>query len=155
MMRRVAVMVSVLVLLATPVLAQDAQIVAIAATPSGDGVLTVPIGGVAAFAWAALNYGRGTAILGAIAAPGLPGTLIQVLDSCLTNPKTGACLGGNPIVTLAPGEVVTGSVFVTVTDGGPSLDGSFSRVVVELIGTNVLGRDGAIYTATSVAVRTP
>ncbi len=41
----------------SPANAQDAALVAIAVTPSNDGVLRIPVGGAAAFAVAAINYG--------------------------------------------------------------------------------------------------
>ncbi len=53
---RLALMLLVL-LSASPAFAQDGALVAVAATPSGDGVLTVPVAGLAAFAFAVMNYG--------------------------------------------------------------------------------------------------
>ena len=55
-MRRVLLAISFLLVAAAPAHA-DAIIVMIAATPTRDGVLTVPVGGDAAFAVAAINVG--------------------------------------------------------------------------------------------------
>ncbi len=50
MLGRLTLFTALLLFVAAPAHAQDAALVAVAATPSGDGVLTVPVGGVAAFA---------------------------------------------------------------------------------------------------------
>ena len=114
-MRRAPV-IALLLFTAAPAHA-DAIIVMIAATPTGDGVLAVPVGGNAAFAVAAINVGSST-FDGFYAVP----TGSVTVTACRTNPTTGQCLGQASLGTfarLAPGEIQTFSVFVHAT--GPVL----------------------------------
>jgi hypothetical protein len=157
-------LLALLVLLAvSPALAQDAQLVAVAATPSGDGVLTVPVGGVAAFAFAVLNYGA--APLSGCASAGSSYSFVKVIDVCFTDPTTGQCVGtnfpcqnffslaiGTARFDLAPGQIKTGTVFVQANEDVSSP--MTGRITLEFAEANDLSI-GLLYLLTTVAVRTP
>ena len=95
------------------------------ATSSGNNVLTIPVGGSAAFAVAAenqssTNFASITVKTSTGSNPSLP---VQV-TLCQTNPSTGQCLAApGPTVTLSPfgaGANAAFSVFVTATAAIPS-----------------------------------
>lgn len=130
---------------ATPV----PDIVALAATPSGDGIVDLPgTNGVNAFAVATVNVGA----TGTITASAVPSTSLPlVLSICETNPATGACLSGPASSTtssVSGGATPTYSIFVTGTGTVP-FDPAANRIFVEF-------RDGGglVRGSTSVAVRT-
>jgi hypothetical protein len=155
-----------MLMVAGPVTAQDAALVSVAATPSGDGVLTVPVGGIAAFAFAALNYGAAE-FHGCISISMTDGEL-QFVNVCLTDPTTGQC--GGPISAipchqfpigflddtlrfdLASGQIVTGTVWVQA-NGQIPFDPQVDRVTVIFSGGGEISV-GLPYSLTSVAVKT-
>jgi hypothetical protein len=130
---------------ATPV----PDIVALAATQSGDGIVDLPgTNGVNAFAVATVNVGA-TGTITASAVPSV--TLPLVLSICETNAATGACLSGPASSTtssVSAGATPTYSIFVT-GNGTVPFDPAANRIFVEF-------RDGGglIRGSTSVAVRT-
>ncbi len=130
---------------ATPV----PDIVALAATQSGDGIVDLPgTNGVNAFAVATVNVGAS----GTITASAVPSTSLPLLLSiCETNPTTGACLSdpaSNATSSVSGGATPTYSIFVTGTGTVP-FDPAANRIFVEF-------RDGGglVRGSTSVAVRT-
>ncbi len=157
-----------------PATAQDGALVAVAATASGNGVLTIPTGGLAAFSFAVLNYGDAAVqFFTRVTAP----STVTIVGLCLTDPTTGQCLagflgltpgsqippGGQPFLpSIQPGQVITGTVFVTTSvPVGPICPNPF-RIVVSFLNTFVatlgppecsphgLPQPGDEYTSTSV-----
>jgi len=124
------------------------DVVALAATTTGDGIVNVSgTTGVGAFAVATTNLGAGGAITTA-ADSGAPGVSVSV---CQTDPGSGACISGvGPAVTAAidPGATPTFAVFVA-SDRAVSFDPAGHRVVVRFTDAGGITRG-----ATSVAVRT-
>ncbi len=126
-----------------------ADIIALAATPSGDGILTVPQDGSAAFAVAIDNAGSGddlTAVIDTGAA-----SLPVALALCETDPATGQCLSppsASLPLTLAAGATSTLSVFATASGQIPFAPAT-SRVFVHF-----LDGQGNSHGSTSVAVQT-
>jgi hypothetical protein len=89
-------------------------------TPSGNNVLTIPVGGSEAFTVAAENQSSETFTSITIKTSTGANTSLPVqVTLCQTNPSTGECLAAPaPTVTLspfAPGASATFSVFVTAT----------------------------------------
>ena len=153
---------------ASPAVAQDGTLVAIAVTPSNDGILTVPVGGDAAFALAVLNVGTAgvwyypipTASAWAESEfSAMPVSLPLTLTICKTD-ASGHCQP-NTIPAIAPGVVHTYSVFVHA-DGPVGLAPPYAaRIVVTFHGTRPItvpssppGPAMAPYASTSVALRT-
>ena len=130
---------------ATPV----PDIVALAATLSGDGILNLPgSNGSNAFSVSTVNNGSVGTIT---ASPTLSAALPMVLSICETNPATGACLSdpaGSTTSSVSGGATPTYSIFVTGTGTVP-FDPAANRIFVEF-------RDGGglVRGSTSVAVRT-
>ena len=126
-----------------------ADIVALAITPTSDGIVDLPgTNGSNAFAVATVNVGS-TATITASAGPSV--TLPLILSICETNPATGACLSGPaPSVTssVSGGATPTYSVFVTGTGTVP-FDPATNRIIVEFKDAGGVTRG-----STSVAVRT-
>lgn len=124
------------------------DIVALAATPTGDGILSLPgTNGSNAFSVATVNVGSTDTITASADAGSLP----VFLSICETNPDTGACLSAPASETTSSvnaDATPTYSVFVTGNGNVPS-DPANNRI-------NVVFRDagGAVRGATSVAVRT-
>ena len=127
----------------------------LAATASGDGVLTIPFstqgaGAAGAFAVEAANVGN--PIGGGVVVSAVAGTLPVGITICQTDPTNGACLATpGSTVTLASfprGTSVTFSVFVTANAAIAS-DPANNRIYVQF-------RDGSgnLLTFTSVAVVT-
>jgi hypothetical protein len=92
----------------------------VAVTPSGNGVLTIPVGGSSAFVVAAENQSGGSyPSITVGTSTGSNTTLPVQVTLCQTNPSTGQCLAAPaPTVTLSPfasDANVTFSVFVTAT----------------------------------------
>jgi hypothetical protein len=150
-----------LLLFVAPVAAYaDAIIVMIAATPTGDGVLSLPVGGDAAFAVAAINVGSsGVGVLPfaelGVNGQRLPGEFPPLV--CETDRATGQCLAVPRSEVFQPGEIRTYSVFLHAIGAVP-FNPSTTRLVVGLAAYT--GRIGpgpilaATYAATTVAVRT-
>lgn len=134
-----------------------ADIVALASTTSGDGIIHIPgKTGAWVFAVATVNVGIGSPIT-ATANTGIV-TLPVTLTMCQTNPMTGACT--NPLVptpantgvplTIGAGETPTFVIFVTGTDT-VALDAAVNRIFVEFHEGTITG---PIRGSTSVAVCT-
>jgi len=129
---------------ATPV----PDIVALAATVSGDGIVNVPgATGTGFFAVASVNVGASATITATPARSALPVNIAI----CQTNPTTGACLSppsSSVMTTIASGATPTFAVFATGS-GRIGFDPANNRISVQFL-------DGAGVTrgATSVAVRT-
>jgi hypothetical protein len=127
------------------------DVVALAATVSGDGTVHVPgPAGTGAFAVATVNLGAG----GSITAVADTGAAVLPLDLriCQTNPATGACLGvPGPTVTvpLASSASPTFAIFAQA-NGAIPFDPAGNRVFVRFVDGS-----GVVRGATSVAVRTP
>ena len=127
-----------------------ADIVALAATVSKDGIVTIPgNSGTGAFAVAAMNVGAGSAITASANFGGA--SLPAAAFICQTNPGTGQCLdvpGAQVSVQIAAGQAPTFSIFVQGSGVIP-FDAAANRVFVEFrdAGDVVRGK-------TSVAVRT-
>jgi hypothetical protein len=95
-------------------------IATVAVTPSGNGVLTIPVGGTAAFAVAAENQsGQSFPSITVGTSTGSNTTLPVQVSICQTNSSTGQCMAApGPTVTLSPfasDANATFSVFVTAT----------------------------------------
>ncbi len=128
------------------------DLVAIGATLSNDGVVAVPVGGVSAFATAAVNIGAGGDITASADDNGRD--LPLALTICRTNPSTGACTvpaqaAGAAISAIGANEIATFAVFVRATGAVP-FDPANNRLFLRL-----RSADGVTRGATSVAVRTP
>ena len=127
-----------------------ADIVALAATVSNDGIVNIPgPRGTGAFAVATVNVGRGGAITAAANFGGA--SLPAAAFICQTNPGTGQCQdapGARVTVQIDAGQTPTFSIFVQGSGTIP-LDAAANRVFVEFrdAGDVVRGK-------TSVAVRT-
>jgi outer membrane protein assembly factor BamB len=136
-----------LIVSATPI----ADIVALAATVSGNGTLQIPLtpGGAAAFAVASINVGAGAGLtvstdLGGAALP-------AIVAVCQTNPANGQCLAppaASVAVTIGAGATPTFSVFATASGTIPFAPG-VSRVFLRFTDAA-----GAPHGSTSVAVMT-
>ena len=127
------------------------DIVALAATPTGDGIVHLPDGqGSNAFAVATVNVGlsdtvTATADTGSVSVP-------VTLSICESNPATGACLfapAASVTTAINAGATPTFSIFVTGSGTVP-FDPANNRVFVRF-------RDagGVTRGSTSVAVQTP
>jgi hypothetical protein len=127
-----------------------ADIVALAATPTGDGIVDLPGSlGANAFAVATVNVGASAAITATADTGGA--TLPVSLFLCESNPATGECLSTpatSVTTTIDPGATPTFSVFVTGS-GTVAFDPANNRIFVRF-------EDGSGVTrgSTSVAVRT-
>jgi Matrixin len=126
------------------------DVIALAATPTGDGIVNAPRGGVGAFAVASVNVGAAGSI---VAAADTGGTALPLtLTVCQTDPATGACAapaGPTASVQIGANATLTFSVFVRA-DGQVSFDPAVNRVFLWFRDST-----GAVRGATSVAVRTP
>jgi DNA-binding beta-propeller fold protein YncE len=128
------------------------DIIALAATPSGNGVLTVPFSqnGSAAFAVATINAGAASPLTVTLDA-GNAASLPLEAGLCQTNPTTGQCLAAPSTslpVTFAAGATATFSVFVKATAPVP-FDPAGSRIFMRFFDS-----DGIGHGSTSVAVTT-
>jgi uncharacterized repeat protein (TIGR03803 family) len=137
-----------LLLSASPMPVPD--IVALAATPTGDGIVSVPgTNGTGAFAVAAVNVGASGGITASADTgdAGLPVTL----SICETNPVNGQCMsspGASVTTQIDAGATPTFGIFVTGTGNVP-FDPATNRIVVRFKDSGGVTRG-----ATSVAVRT-
>jgi YVTN family beta-propeller protein len=125
------------------------DIIALSATPTDNGIVTVPQGGTGAFAVATVNIGIASSITVSLDT-GIA-TLPVDLSICESNPTTGQCLAPpTPTVAVnyAAGATPTFSVFVQSTGPIP-FSPADSRVFVRFEDSG-----GAIHGSTSVAVDT-
>jgi hypothetical protein len=126
-----------------------ADVIALSATATNNGILEVPANGASAFAVATDNAGA-TGTLTVTADTG-SATLPLSISVCQTNPANGACLAAPAAsVTLSDtaGATPTFSVFATATGTIP-LDAATSRIFLRFTDSN-----GTSHGSTSVAVET-
>lgn len=126
-----------------------ADLVALGATTSGDGILNLPGNtGSAAFAIASVNVGAGATIT---VTPDTNETPLPLnLSVCETNPATAACLAppsASVTTTINAGATPTFTVFATGSDA-VAFDPANSRIRVQFV------ENGQVRGSTSVAVRT-
>ena len=124
-----------------------ADIIALAATPTNDGIVDVPLGGAAAFAVASTNIGATDSITVSVDT----GTteLPVALDICRTDPGTGNCLappGPSVNFSYAAGTTPTFSVFVQASGAIPFAPAA-SRAFVRFKDAS-----GGLHGSTSVAI---
>jgi len=138
-------------LLLTATASAGPDIVALAATVSGNGTLSLPsTTGAAAFAVATVNVGAVDAIT-VSADTGGTVTLPVTIAICQTVPATGACMAApaSTVTTTIPANgTPTFGVFVTGTGNVATLPGA-DRVSVRFTGSS-----GTVVGSTSVAVQT-
>ena len=125
------------------------DIVALASTPSSDGILNLPgVNGSSAFSVAATNFGSADMITAsAVPSMALPISLLI----CETNPATAACISGpasSVASTVDTGATPTYSIFVTANGTVPFVPET-NRIFVEFRDAGDVVRG-----STSVAVRT-
>ena len=128
-----------------------ADVIALAATSSNDGIVRIPLssGGVGAFAVASANVGT-TGALTVTADTGGASLPID-LSLCQTDPSTGQCLtpaAASVPVTIAAGATPTFSVFVGANASVAAAPGA-NRIFLRF-----LDGGGVSHGATSVAVQT-
>ncbi len=129
-----------------------ADIVATSATASGDGIVTVPLAGQGAAAFAAAGINIGAAVDITAVVDDNTRNLPLTITLCRTD-LTGGCMeppGAGPLPSLPLGqnEVATYSVFIEATEPVP-FDPAVNRLFVRF-----KTPDGVTRGATSVAVRT-
>jgi hypothetical protein len=127
------------------------DVVALAATVTGDGIANIPgVSGDGAFAVASVNVGEGGAIV--VTADTGAASLPIRLELCETNPASGACLqssGASVVTTIAGGATPTFGIFLHGTGTAVPFDPATNRVFVRFRDAS-----GAVRGATSVALRT-
>jgi sugar lactone lactonase YvrE len=132
---------------ATPI----ADIIALSATPSGNGIVTVPFstGGGAAFALATINAGAAAALT-AVTDTGSAGLPVTV-TLCQTVPATGACItapSASVPITIAENATPTFSVFLKAS-AAINFAPATARIFVRFMDDT-----GLSHGSTSVAVAT-
>jgi polyhydroxybutyrate depolymerase len=124
--------------------------VALAATPTADGILELPgPGQAAAFAVASVNVGEGGPVTARVDTGGIG--VPVTMGICRTDPATSACItpvGSTVSVDMPAGARPTFGVFV-VSDAVVGFDPAINRIFVRFVDA-----DGITRGATSVAVRT-
>ena len=126
-----------------------ADIIALAATATGNGIAELPAGGAGAFAVASMNLGASAGI--SVSVDTGNAVLPVSATVCQSNPTTGQCLAPpSPSVTLSyAGETTpTFSIFLQSTGAIP-FDPANSRVFVRFKDSN-----GELHGSTSVAIET-
>jgi hypothetical protein len=134
-----------LVMSTTPI----ADVIALAATPTNNGIVEVPAGGAGAFAVASTNVGIAAPII--VSADTGDAALPLALTICQSNPQTGQCLAApSPTVSLefAAAAAPTFSVFLQASGAIP-FDPAQSRVFLRF-----KDAAGGLHGSTSVAVET-
>ena len=135
----------------TALTAPTPDVVLLAATASGDGVVRLSAGErTGAFALASINVGAAGSVRARVRGSGA--NLPVALAICETNPATGACLSGQVprgewLLDVAERTTSTFSVFVT-GNAPITLDPASNRVIVEF-----LDEAGELVGASSVAVQ--
>ncbi|MBI1235225.1 MAG: S8 family serine peptidase [Alphaproteobacteria bacterium] len=129
---------------------QTADVITVAATASGNGIVNVPLDAATAFSVAAVNIGTAESVT---VTPGFGGAALPLtLEICETNPATGQCLAARAstaTLNFEANETRTFSVFVRGTGTAVASAPATNRVVVSF--TN--SADTAVG-ATSAAVQT-
>jgi hypothetical protein len=135
-----------LVMAATPI----ADIVALSATPTNDGIITVPVGGAAAFAIASVNLGIAAPIT--VSVDTGSATLPVTTSICQTAASTGQCMAP-PAATVSlaftAGDEPTFSVFLDASEA-IAFAPATSRIFVRFKGVV-----GDMHGSTSVAIQAP
>jgi|HubBroStandDraft_1064217.scaffolds.fasta_scaffold00234_14 DNA-binding beta-propeller fold protein YncE len=129
--------------------APGADVIALAATPTGNGIVSMPVGGDNAFAVATVNLGASDSLTVSVDFGGA--TLPASVTLCETEPSTGACLAAPAasfVHSFAPGDTPTFSAFVTAT-GTIAFNPAGSRIFVRFTDPS-----GGSHGSTSVAVET-
>jgi hypothetical protein len=129
----------------------NADIISIAQTPSQNGIASVPLNGVAAFAVAAVNIGNGQSPVYALLQP-LDPAMPLIAGICETDPASGQCLAApaQAVQTMfATNDVRTFSVFVRGVGQAVPLSPSLNRFSVIFLDASETRLGG-----TSVAVQT-
>ena len=120
------------------------DVIAMAATPTGDGILRLPgLSGSAAFSVATVNVGSSLTLSDIVVDTG---SLPLVATICQTNPATGICLtspAASVQTSITAGASPTFAIFVTATGPVP-LDPAANRIGIDIGG----------FGSTSVAVTT-
>jgi Protein of unknown function (DUF4038)/Putative collagen-binding domain of a collagenase len=126
------------------------DIVALAATPTNDGIANIPgTNGIGVFAVATVNVGASGSIT-ASADTGSASVPVNI-SLCQTNPATGQCIsaiGGSVTTTIVAGATPTFGIFVQ-GNGNVSFDPAAKRIFVRFKDSGAVTRG-----STSVAVRT-
>jgi len=127
-----------------------ADMVALAQTPSGDGILTIPgPAGSAAFSVAATNMGEGATV---VVTPDTGAARLPLsLFICPTDPATGVCVTtptSAASMTVASGAAVSFAIFAN-SAGTIPFDSAHNRIFVRFTGPR-----GELVGAISVAVHT-
>jgi len=134
-----------LVFSATPI----ADVIALVATPTNNGIIEVPLGGAAAFAVASINLGITAPLI--VSVDTGTATLPVALTICETNSSTGQCFAP-PAATVslsyAGGATPTFSIFLDAT-GSIAFSPATSRVFVRFKDAG-----SGIHGSTSVAIET-
>jgi Ice-binding-like len=135
-----------LVMSSTPI----ADIIALVATPSNNGIIEVPVGGAAAFAVASINLGATTPIT--VSVDTGAATLPVALTICETNASTGQCFATPAAavsLSFAGGAEPTFSIFLHAS-GTIAFAPATSRVFVRF-----KDAAGGLHGSTSVAIEAP
>ncbi len=125
------------------------DIIALGATPSGDGILNVPVGGSAAFAVATADVG----VSGSLTASVDTGSASLPVSAtlCQTNPSNAQCLSppaASAVVNFTAGSTPTFSVFVNAT-GSIAFAPGTARIFLRFKDSG-----GTSHGSTSAAIRT-
>ncbi len=126
-----------------------ADIIALAATATQNGIVEMPVGGAGAFAVASANVGIAAPIT--VSADTGSAALPVVVTLCQSNPSTGACLAtpsSSVALTIAAGATPSFSVFVQASGAIPFAPAT-ARVFLRFKEAN-----GTVRGSTSVAIET-
>jgi streptogramin lyase len=126
-----------------------ADVIALAATPSLNGVLQVPVGGANAFAVATSNVGAGATLTASVDTG--TASLPLTVELCQSNPSNGQCLSSpaaSVSLTDAAGATPTFSVFASAASAIP-FSPATNRIFVRFKDSS-----GGLHGSTSVAVQT-
>lgn len=146
-----SVVVGLNTLLLSASLAEVPDVVALAATPTNDGIVNLPgRSGTGAFAVASANVGAGGAVGVSADTGGL--SLPVAITVCQTRPADGTCLqpaAGSVSTTIEKGATPTFAVFIQGRGAAVPFNPATNRIFVRFRDSS-----GAVRGATSVAVRT-
>ena len=125
-----------------------ADVIALAATPTNNGIVDLPTGGVGAFAVATINIGAAQALT---VSTSVTATLPVTAMLCQTDPVSGHCFSPpTPTVPLSFVSNATPTFSVFLTSTGPiAFDPANARV-----GVQFLDSSGGFHGSTSVAIET-
>ena len=128
------------------------DVIALAATTTADGIVTIPgTSGTGAFAVASANVGSAGSIT---VTADTGGTAVPIgLSLCQTNPSTGGCLqpaASSVPVTVSSGATPTFSVFIGGSGAAVPFNPASNRVFLRFRNS----ANGVVVGATSVAIKT-